>query len=256
MKIATFNANSLRARLDIVLNWLDENQPDVLCVQETKVQDCDFPGAAFDNSGYEFVFKGQKSYNGVAVFSKHPIEDVQFGLDDEPFDAPRLAKVRIKDLNIVNTYIPQGFDRKSEKFAYKLEWFARLKKFFENHFSPTDNVLWLGDMNVAPEAIDVHSPKRLLGHVCFCQEVWDAYADVKSWGFSDVMRSLHPDEQIFTFWDYRRKNALEDNVGWRIDHFLATKPLLEKCKSCYVDTKPRTLERPSDHTFVIVEIDL
>ncbi len=256
MKIATFNANSLRARLGIVLDWLNQNQPDVLCVQETKVQDCDFPSSAFDGSGYEFVFKGQKSYNGVAVFSKHPIEDVQFGLDDEPFDESRLAKVRIKDLNIVNTYIPQGFDRNSEKFAYKLEWFARLKKFFENHFSPKDNVLWLGDMNVAPEPIDVHSPKRLLGHVCFCQEVWDAYADVKSWGFSDVMRKLHPDEQIFTFWDYRRKNALKDNVGWRIDHFLATEPLLEKCKSCYVDTKPRTLEKPSDHTFVVVEIDL
>jgi len=256
MKIATFNANSLRARLDIVLNWLDENQPDILCIQETKVQDCDFPGEAFDACGYEFVFKGQKSYNGVAIFSKLPIEDVQFGLDDEPFDEPRLAKVRIGDLNIVNTYIPQGADPKSEKFAYKLKWFARLKQFFDNHFSPNDNVLWLGDMNVAPEAIDVHAPKRLLGHVCFCEEVWQAYADVKSWGFYDVMRKLHPDEQIFTFWDYRRKNALEDNIGWRIDHFLATAPLLEKCTACYVDTKPRTLERPSDHTFVITELDM
>ena len=255
MKIATFNANSLRARLDIVLNWMDQHQPDILCIQETKVQDHEFPGEAFDATDYEYVFKGQKTYNGVAVFSKEPIDEANFGLDDQPSDEARLAHVRIGDLNIVNTYVPQGYERDTDRFQYKLDWFKRLKAYFDNHFTPSDNVVWLGDMNVAPEAIDVHSPDKLLGHVCFCPETWEAFQDVKDWGLTDLLRKHHPDEQIFTFWDYRKKNALKSNMGWRIDHILATKPMAEKCKACYVDTEPRSLPRPSDHTFLIAEFE-
>lgn len=256
MKIATFNANSLRARLEIVVNWLDANQPDILCVQETKVQDHEFPGEAFDSTDYEYVFRGQKSYNGVAIFSRLPIDDAMFGLDDEPHDESRLACVQIGDLNIVNTYIPQGFEVGSEKFTYKLEWFKRLKQFFANHFDPTDNVVWVGDMNVAPSPIDVHSPEKLEGHVCFCPEVRAAYSDVLEWGFEDVVRHHYPDEQMFTFWDYRKRNAIKSNMGWRIDHILATKPMIKKSVGCYVDKEARMLPSPSDHTFLVAEFDL
>lgn len=149
MIIATFNANSVRSRLPIMLKWLTEYQPDVLCVQETKVQDHDFPKEAFADSRYEFVFKGEKKYNGVAIFSKSGISDVSFGLDDEPKDEARLIKAVINGITIVNTYIPQGQTPESEKFQYKLKWFARLGKYFAKHFTPAGPIIWAGDFNIA-----------------------------------------------------------------------------------------------------------
>ncbi len=255
MKIATFNANSIRSRLGIITDWLEENKPDVLCVQETKAQDKDFPLADINAKGYEAVFKGQKSYNGVATLSRLPIESLESGLDDEPFDKPRLLNTKIAGINIINTYIPQGADPDSEKFTYKLQWFERLKKYFEKRFKPDDKVIWLGDMNVAPEDIDVHNPERLLGHVCFRPEVWEAFADVKSFGFIDILRKYYPQEQIFTFWDYRG-GSFANNRGWRIDHILATKPVADKSLGCEVDKKPREKQKPSDHTFFVAEFDI
>ncbi|MFQ6036638.1 MAG: exodeoxyribonuclease III, partial [Sedimentisphaerales bacterium] len=131
MKVASFNVNSLRARLSIVLRWLTEHQPDILCLQETKVQDIDFPADEFERSGYKYVFKGQKSYNGVATFSKHPITNIKFGLPDEPQDEARLIKAEINGIVIVNTYVPQGYLPESEKFEYKLNWFDRLHRYFQ-----------------------------------------------------------------------------------------------------------------------------
>ena len=255
MKIATFNANSIRSRLEIITDWLDTNKPDVLCIQETKVQDKDFPLDDIKATGYEVVFKGQKSYNGVATLSRIPIETVESGLDDEPRDEPRIINTKINGINIVNTYIPQGNSPDSEKFAYKLQWYARLKKYFKKRFKPSDMGLWLGDMNVAPEDIDVHNPKGLLGHVCFRQEVWDAFADVKAFGFTDILRKHYPDEQIYTFWDYRG-GSYANNRGWRIDHILTTDPLTKRSVGCYVDKTPREKEKPSDHTFFVAEFDI
>ncbi|MFI4912534.1 MAG: exodeoxyribonuclease III [Sedimentisphaeraceae bacterium JB056] len=255
MKIATFNANSIRSRMQIIKDWLSENEPDVLCIQETKVQDKDFPLDDIKETGYEVVFKGQKSYNGVATLSRLPIDDFEYGLDDEPRDEPRIINTKINGINIINTYIPQGNSIDSDKFPYKLQWYARLKKYFEKRFKPTDPVVWLGDMNVAPEDIDVHNPKGLLGHVCFRQEVWDAFKDVKDFGFTDILRKHHPEEQIFTFWDYRG-GSYQNNRGWRIDHILVTKPLADKSTRCYVDKKPREKEKPSDHTFFVAEFDI
>ena len=155
MKIASFNVNSLRVRLPIVVKWLTDRQVDVLCVQETKVQDVDFPAGAFDDIGYNYVFKGQKSYNGVAIFSKSKISNVEFGFEDEPKDQSRLLKAKIDGIVIVNTYVPQGYMPETEKFEYKLNWFTRLRTFFDSKFKPSDPVLWLGDFNIAPEPIDV-----------------------------------------------------------------------------------------------------
>ncbi len=150
MKIATFNANSIRARLPIILDWLNANSPDVLCVQETKVQDKDFPEAEFEKNDYEFAYSGEKSYNGVAIFSRHHLSDVEFGLDDEPTDNARLLKAVVGDTTIINTYIPQGYSADSEKFQYKLDWFSRLNKYIKARFAPTDKLIWLGDFNIAP----------------------------------------------------------------------------------------------------------
>ncbi len=256
MKVATFNVNSIRARLPIVIEWLEKVRPDVLAVQETKVQDPDFPGEAFDEIGYGYVFRGQKSYNGVALFSLHPIRDVAFGLDDEPKDEPRLVKASVNGLTIVNTYIPQGFQPDSDKYRYKLEWFTRLATYFRDRFKPTDPVLWVGDLNVAPEPIDVHDPESLMGHVCFNPEVHKALETVMAWGFTDLFRLHCSEAGHYSFWDYRASNAFRQNLGWRLDHIMGTRPLADNCTGCTIDKDPRAATRPSDHTPVMAEFDV
>ncbi len=255
MKVASFNVNSLRARLPIVLAWLAEYHPNILCVQETKVQDNDFPIEAFNKTDYKCVFKGQKSYNGVAIFSRNEITNVKFGFDDEPKDEARLIKAEINGVNIINTYIPQGYLPDSQKFEYKLNWFGRLHSFFEKNFKPSDPVLWVGDLNVAPQPIDVYDPVNLLGHVCFHPEVHKALEEVLQWGFVDVFRMHCKEAGQYTFWDYRLRNSFQRNLGWRLDHIMATKPLAEKCTACYIDAQPRFAERPSDHTPIITEFE-
>ncbi len=255
MKIASFNVNSLRARLPLVLRWLAEHQPDVLCVQETKVQDVDFPTDAFDESEYKYIFKGQKSYNGVAVFSKSEITNVEFGFDDEPKDSARMIKTEINGIAIVNTYVPQGYSPESEKFEYKLNWFKRLSNYFDKYFKPVEPILWVGDFNVAPEPIDVYAPEGLSGHVCFHPEVHKALKAVCQWGFVDVFRMHCSEPGQYTFWDYRERGSVKRNRGWRLDHIMATKLLAEKSTACYIDREPRLAERPSDHTPIVAEFD-
>ena len=255
MKIASFNVNSLRSRLPVVLQWLAENQPNVLCLQETKVQDIDFPADAFANTGYQFVFKGEKAYNGVAIFSKSEIQKVQYGLDDEPKDPARLIKAEINGIAIVNTYVPQGVAPDSEKFQYKLKWFDRLLAFFKKHFKPSDPVIWTGDLNIAPEPMDVYDPETLFGHVCFNPSVKEKLQKIIDWGFVDIFRKHCSEPGQYTYWDYRFRNSFKRNLGWRLDHILATKPLAEKSIRCYIDTKPRTADKPSDHTPIIAEFD-
>lgn len=255
MKIASFNVNSIRIRLPIVTQWLRKHQPDVLAVQETKVQDHDFPSAAFEEIGYRCAFRGQKSYNGVALFSTHDLLDVRFGLPDEPRDEARIVSARINNLAIANTYVPQGYLPDSDKFAYKLEWFGRLLDFFRSRFKPTDPLLWVGDLNIAPRPIDVYDPETLLGHVCYHPDVHAALEAVMQWGFTDVFRMHCADAGQYTFWDYRLRDALRRNHGWRLDHIMATRPLAEACTACMIDKDPRLMERPSDHTPIIAEFD-
>jgi len=255
MKVASFNVNSLRARLPVVLGWLAKHQPDVLCVQETKVQDVDFPTDAFDKTDYRYAFKGQKSYNGVAIFSRSEIANVQFGFADEPKDEARLIKAEVNGIFVVNTYIPQGYLAESEKFEYKLEWFRCLRTYFDKNFRPGDAVLWVGDFNVAPEPIDVYDPEGLLGHVCYHPEVHKALKEVMGWGFVDVFRMHCKEPGQYTFWDYRLRNSFGRNLGWRLDHIMATRALAEKCAACYIDKNPRLAERPSDHTPIVAEFE-
>jgi exodeoxyribonuclease-3 len=255
MKIGSFNVNSLRSRLPIVIRWLAKHQPSILAVQETKVQDVDFPTDAFEAAGYKHIFKGQKSYNGVAIFSKTEIKNAKFGFSSNPKDEARLIKAEIGGITIVNTYVPQGVSPDSEKFTYKLEWFERLYNFFKKHFTPSDPVIWVGDLNIAPEPIDVYAPDALWGHVCFHPEVHKALDKIMQWGFVDVFRMHCEEPGQYTFWDYRLPNSFKRNLGWRLDHIMVTKPLAEKCMNCYIDKEPRTAEKPSDHTPIVAEFD-
>ena len=171
LRVVTFNANSVRVRLEQVLGWLDRETPDILCLQETKAQDKDFPVEPFQEAGYHVVFRGQKTHAGVAIVSREEPQEVGLGLDDdgEP-DEARLIRAVIRGIPIVNTYVPQGRSTDSPHFQYKLEWLARLRDLFERRYSPEKPLLWLGDFNVAPEPIDVHDPKRLKDHVAFHAE--------------------------------------------------------------------------------------
>jgi len=253
VKVATFNANSIRARTEIIVNWLAENKPDVLCVQETKVQDKDFPTEAFAKTGYEFVFKGEKSYNGTAIFSKHKITNVEFGLDGEPKDEARMIKAKTSGITIVNTYIPQGFEIESEKYQYKLDWLKRLFEYFKKHFKPTDKLIWTGDFNIAYEAKDVYDPAALDETVCFNRQLSQTLKEFMEWGFTDLFRKHCSESGQFTFWDYREPNGFKRNHGWRLDYIMGTSPMEKACTNCYIDKKPRTLEKPSDHTFLVAE---
>jgi exodeoxyribonuclease-3 len=252
--VATFNANSIRSRLPIVLDWLAAHRPDVLGLQETKVQDTLFPAAAFEAAGYRVVFRGQKAYNGVALVSREPARDVRFGLDDggEP-DEARLISATVGPLRVVNTYVPQGREIEHEMFAYKLRWFARLKDYFARHFTPRQRLVWVGDLNVAPAPMDVHNPREQTNHVCFHDAVRQAFADAVSWGFVDVFRKHHPEPGQYTFFDYRMPRSLDRGLGWRVDHVLATPPLAAASTDCFIDLAPRRAEKPSDHTFVAAD---
>lgn len=255
-KIATFNVNSIRSRLHIVIPWLRKNKPDVLCMQETKVENRRFPEADFHRIGYHVVFSGSKGRNGVAIASLEEPEYVEVGLDSNPRDEDRLIRARISGIDVINTYIPQGFKIDSEKYRYKLQWLERLREYFERTVNMDKYVAWCGDMNVAPQPIDVHSPERLKNHVCFHEDARKAYKKVLDLGFVDLLRKFHPDERVYTFYDYRVKNAIERGLGWRVDAILASPPLAEKCTNCYVDMEPRLMEKPSDHTPLVAEFDL
>jgi exodeoxyribonuclease-3 len=237
------------------LKWLAESGADVLCVQETKVQDADFPREAFDEAGYNYAFKGQKSYNGVAILSRRPIERIEYGLPDEPHDEPRLIRAEIAGVTIVNTYVPQGYLPDSEKFQYKLQWFARLRDYFEQSFEPGHTLLWVGDLNIAPAAIDVYDPETLLGHVCFHPQVHKALNDVMAWGFVDVFRKHCDKAGQYTFWDYRMRDTFTRNLGWRLDHIMATAPLAERSTACTIEAELRAAERPSDHAPIVAEFN-
>jgi len=256
-KVATFNVNSVRMRLDLVTAWLQSEQPDVLCLQEIKVQDVDFPADPFRNMGYHIVFRGQKAHAGVAIASKEEPRDVSSGLDDggEP-DPARLIRGTVNGIPIVNTYVPQGQSVDSSWFQYKLEWLARLRRWFERHYSPNEPLIWVGDFNVAPEPMDVHDPKGLIKHADFHPDARAALQAIKDWGFVDVFRQHHPEPGQFTFWDYRVRDALERNIGWRVDHIWATRPLAARSARAWIDVEARRAEKPSDHTFLVAEFEL
>lgn len=254
MRIATFNVNSIRARVSAVADWLAKNKPDVLCLQETKVPDQDFPLMALAATGYQVIFRGEKSYNGVAILSRDKARNVQFGLDDGlAADETRLIAAKFGSVEVVNTYVPQGRSIEHEMYRYKLQWFERLRKWFNRHFTPKTLLVWVGDLNVAPEAKDIHNAAEQENHVCYHKDVRAAFARTKAWGFVDVFRKYHPEGGQYTFFDYRTANAVKRNLGWRVDHILATDSLARKSRDSYIDLGPRLKPQASDHTVLVTE---
>ena len=257
-RLATFNANSIRSRLEITLNWLREHQPDALCIQETRCVDAEFPADAFAEAGYKSAFVGQKSFNGVAIVSREEPVDVAAGLGVENLDQEaRLIRVRLNGVTVVNGYFPQGTATDSPRFDYKLNWIAALRDYFAQNFKPDDQIALLGDFNVAPEPIDVVDPDALLGCVCYHPKEHAVLEHVRNWGFCDVFRKHHQGEpRLYSFFDYRVPYALKRKIGWRIDHIWATEPLAARSVDSWIGTAPRQLEKPSDHTFVVADFHL
>jgi exodeoxyribonuclease III len=253
MKIASWNVNSIRARLDHVTAWLKLQQPDVLLMQELK--GTDFPTEVFKGLGYESVAVTQKAYNGVAVLSRHPIETVSTTLSGDETDShARYLEMTIEGLRVVNIYLPNGNPVGTDKFAYKLAWMDRLYKMMSGWREDNLPVLVGGDFNVIPEDIDCHKPASWIRDALFQPEPRARYRAMLSLGYTDAFRSLHPGEGgLFTFWDYFRQ-AFEHNRGIRIDHFLLSPKVAERLQSCEIDKGPRAQLKPSDHTPIMVEL--
>jgi len=256
MKLATFNTNSIRARMGIIADWLERENPDVLCLQETKVQDKDFPADPFRDLGYQSAFSGQKSYNGVAIISRLPLDEIRMNLYGEADEDARFMSARIHDIPLMNVYVPQGFAPGTEKFQYKLRWLEDLLAHVKKNHDPALPLIMVGDFNVALEPIDVYDPEGLRGEVGFHPKEQGIFREYLAWGLVDIFRKHQPGGGHYTFWDYRIPNAFKRKMGWRIDYILATGPLAEKSESAWIDTEPRTRQKPSDHTFLVAEFQL
>lgn len=253
LKVASFNTNSIRARLPIILDWLEGVQPDLLLLQETKVQDKDFPVKAIEETGYTVVFKGQKSYNGVATISRKPPAETRLNLHDDGDEDARFLSVKMGDIHVINVYVPQGFAVGTEKFEYKLRWLKDLLSYVKSTYDPHIPLLVAGDFNVALKPIDLFDPEKYRGDVGYHPDEQSILREYFDWGLVDIFRKHEPGGGHYTFWDYRIPNAFKRKMGWRIDYILATKPLAEKSLRVWIDTEPRTLPKPSDHTFLIAE---
>ena len=257
LRIASFNINSIRIRLHDLQNWMNSFQPDVLCLQETKVQDKDFPLEFITAAGYYSTYFGEKGRNGVAILSKQKPDHVAVGLDEWGNSGEaRLISATFGAYAIVNTYVPQGREVDTDYFQYKLSWLTHLRDYFSRHFSPDDKLLWVGDLNVAPDPIDVHDPKRLAGRVGFHPAEQAALAVARDWGFTDIFRKHCQAAGQYTFWDYRVKEALQRGLGWRIDHIYATKSLASCSVAAAIDTTLRQAPRPSDHAPITATFEL
>ncbi len=252
IRVATWNVNSIKARLNHVTSWLQTEQPDVLLMQELK--GLEFPTDVFRELGYESEAVTQKTYNGVAVLSRTPIETISRSLIGDDADShARYLETTISGIRVVNIYLPNGNPIGSEKFGYKLAWMDRLKEQMSAWLKSETPTLIGGDFNVIPEDIDCQKPESWMRDALFQPEPRQRYRDMLALGYTDAFRTLHPTAKEFTFWDYFRQ-AFEHNRGIRIDHFLLSPSLAARLQSCTIDKRPRQQEKPSDHTPIIVEL--
>jgi len=253
MKLATWNVNSLKIRLPHLLEWLAAHRPDAMCLQETKTEDRNFPLAAIEAAGYRAAYCGQKAYNGVAILARHAPTDVQHGIQDFPDDPKRVIAATVDDVRILCLYAPNGEAPGSDKYAYKLRWYQALTAWLKRKLEEYPQFAVLGDLNIAPEARDVHNLKRWEGKIHFSAPERAAFRAVVDVGFKDAFRLFDQPEKQFTWWDYRLL-AFQRGWGLRIDHILLSPALAAKCTACTIDVEPRKRERPSDHTPVIAEL--
>lgn len=255
MKLASWNVNSLKVRLPHVLDWLQRQQPDVLCLQETKLADENFPAEALREAGYEAAYTGEKAYNGVAILSRTPLRDVVAGIPRYDDRQKRVLAASVGPVRVVCVYVPNGQAVDSPKYQYKLQWFEALKQGLAQEFAAYPRLAVLGDFNVAPEARDVHDPAAWEGKVLFSEPEREALAAVTGLGLKDAFRLFDQPERSYTWWDYRLY-AFRRKMGLRIDHILLSPPLAERCRACSIDVEPRRAERPSDHAPIFAELDL
>ena len=263
MQIATWNVNSIRTRLDQVQAWLQDAQPDLLCLQETKVDDPLFPHEVFEAQGYQVHFHGQKAYNGVAIVSRQPLEDVRRGFTSElPEDAEalqlgeqkRVISALVNNIRIVNVYVPNGSALKSEKYPYKLEWLSCLNRYLSAQAKRDEPLCLVGDFNIALEARDIHHPERLTGGIMASELEREALLKVLGDRLHDVFRVFEPDANHWSWWDYR-SGAWDRDQGWRIDHIYLCDELLSQARSCVIHKHLRGHEKPSDHAPVTVDLN-
>jgi exodeoxyribonuclease III len=254
VKIATWNINSIRVRLDAVLDWLEKHKPDVVLFQETKVPDQEFPVDDFGDLGYDAVFHGQRAYNGVAILAKDELEDVRKGLPSDEREADRrLISARIGGVRFVSAYVPHGQSLSSEMYPVKLDWLTRLGSSLELFGAPSEPVVIGGDFNVAPEDIDVWNVQAMEGGTHVSPPEREALRGVLSRGVHDAYREKYPDQRQFTWWDYR-SGSFHRDAGLRIDLFLVTQPILDRTARVWVDVETRAAEKSSDHAPVFLEL--
>lgn len=252
MRLASWNVNSLRVRLGHLLDWLAGAQPDVVCLQETKTEDANFPVNELRDAGYHAVYCGQRAYNGVAILSRSEIGAVAHGIPDFPDDPKRCIAATVNGLRVVCLYAPNGEAPGTDKYAYKLRWYDALARWLKSMQIP--NLAVLGDMNVAPEDRDVHDPKRWAGKIHVSEPEREALRKVMDVGLIDAFRLFPQPEKTFSWWDYRLR-AFERGWGLRIDLALLAPATAKRCAACTIDIEPRKRERPSDHAPVIVDLN-
>ena len=254
MKLAAWNVNSLKVRLPQLLDFLSTREPDVVCLQETKLEDHNFPRTDLEAAGYQAVFAGQKTYNGVAILSRLPLADVQFGIPGYEDEQRRVLAASMGDLRVVCVYIPNGQSVDSDKYQYKLKWLEALKQWLAGELKRYPNLALLGDYNIAPEDRDVHDPEIWRGQVLCSEPERTAFGRLLGLGLKDSFRLFAQPEKSFSWWDYRMM-GFRRNHGLRIDHILLSGPLAARCVSSTIDREMRKLERPSDHAPVMATLD-
>lgn len=253
MKIATWNVNSLKVRLPHVLDWLASENPDALCLQETKTEDRGFPYAALETAGYRAMHNGQKTYNGVAILARGEPAEVQHDIPGYEDPQKRIIAATVGGVRLVCAYMPNGQEVGSDKYAYKLEWLAALTGWLREEMRRYPQLALLGDFNIAPEDRDVHDPDAWREKILCSTPERAAFRTFLDLGLADAFRLFEQPEKSFSWWDYRMM-AFRRNIGLRIDHILLSRELADRCCACRIDKAPRKLERPSDHAPVIAEI--
>jgi exodeoxyribonuclease-3 len=255
LKLATWNINSLNVRLAHVLDWLGKHEPDVLCLQETKLEDTKFPAEALREAGYHALFSGQKTYNGVAILSRQPAENAATGIPGWADDQKRVLSATVSGVRVVCAYVPNGEKIGSAKFDYKMKWLESFRLWLKDEMQRHPRLAVAGDYNIAPEARDVHDPALWEDKIHFTPPEREALHALLGIGLADSFRLFEQPERSYTWWDYRMM-SFRRKMGLRIDHILLSPELAKLCRSCTIDTEPRKLERPSDHAPVIADLDV
>jgi exodeoxyribonuclease-3 len=253
MRLVTWNVNSLNVRLGHVLGWLEQQRPDILCLQETKLEDGKFPSEEIRRAGYQALYSGQKTYNGVAILSRADCSDVVSAIPEFDDGQKRVLAATVCGLRAVCVYVPNGEHVESEKYRYKLRWLEAVSAWLQHEMARFPRLAVLGDFNIAPEPRDVHDPAIWEGQVLFSGPERAAFHKLVALGLSDAFRLFDQPPQSFTWWDYRL-NAFRRKRGLRIDHILLSAELAACCSACSIDIAPRMLERPSDHAPVIADL--